>query len=104
MPTKDGVGRDDRCDLGEGPATDGLASNRESTPLVVSQPQSSATELLLQDTVFFSEVFDHRILPARDPAGHGGDQDLPGVKGCCHSLMMTNPKDNRQLFPAVETG
>jgi hypothetical protein len=35
---------------------------------------------LLENSVLLSEVFDDGILLAADPAGQGGNEDLPGVE------------------------
>ena len=69
MPTKDGVGSDERRNFGEGPSPDGLAPNRKPATLIIGQPESFAPELLLQDAVLFSEVFDGCVLLATNPAG-----------------------------------
>ena len=104
MPAEDGVGRDDRSDFSEKPATDSLAPDREPTPLIVREPQAPATEWLLQNAVLLSKILDDCVLLTSNPAGHGGDEDLPGVKDRGHPFMMPNPEDNRQLFRAFETG
>ena len=80
VPTKAGVGSDKRCNLGESPSPDGLAADREPPTLIVGQPESSASELLLEDSVFLAEIFDDRILLTGDPAGERGHEDLPGLK------------------------
>ena len=69
VPAKDGVGSDERGNLGEGPSSNGLATDGKSAALIVSQPESPATDLLLQDTILLAEVLDDRILLASDPAG-----------------------------------
>lgn len=74
MPTKNGVGRDERSDFGEDLSVDCLASNGQSTSLIVCQAESSATKLLLQDTVLLAEILDDRILLAANPASHGGNE------------------------------
>ena len=77
MPTKDGVGGDERSNLGEGASSNSLASHGQSASLVVGQPESSAAELLLQEPILLAEILDDRILLTGDPAGQGGDEDLP---------------------------
>ena len=91
-------------DLGESPSPDGFTPNRESAALVVGQSKPSATELLLEDTVLFSEVVDHRVLLARDPSGHGGHEDLPWMEHCRHPLIVASPAAVRQLSVGGETG
>jgi hypothetical protein len=46
----------------------------------IGQSEPSATELLLEDPVLLPQVFDGGFLLACDPAGHGGDEDLPWMK------------------------
>ena len=104
MPTKDGVWRDDRRNLGEGPSSDSLAPNGKSSALMIGQPEPSATELLLENAVFLMEVFDDRILLAADPASQGSDEDLPGVKDNRHRVIVATLRDNRQLSAGGETG
>ncbi len=103
MPTKDGVGSDKRSNFGEGASSDGFTSNRESAALSVGQPESPVPELLREDSVLLSEVFDDRILLSGDPTGHGGDEDLPGLKDNGHRLIVPTLRDNRQLSAGGET-
>jgi hypothetical protein len=104
MPTKDGVWRDDRRDFGEGSSSDGLAPHGQSASLTVGQSESSATELLLQNSVLLVEVLDDRILLAADPASQSGHQDLPGLKNNGHRGIVATPRNNRQLSAGGETG
>ncbi len=80
MPTQDGVGRDERSNFGEGLSADGLAADSKTATLIIGQPESSVPELLLEDSVLLSEVFDDCVLMAADPAGQGGNEDLPGLE------------------------
>ena len=77
VPTKDGVGGDERRDLGQHPSSDRLTAHGKPSALRARQPESLAPELLLQDTIHFPEIVDDRVLLARDPTGHGGYEDLP---------------------------
>ncbi len=104
MPTKNGVWRDDRCDFGKGASSDGLAPHGESASLIVGQAESSATELLLEDSILFTEVLDDRILLAADPASEGGNKDLPGLKDGGHPSIVARPWSIRQLLLAVQVG
>ncbi len=85
---QDGVRRDERCNLGEGASPDGLPADREPATLIVGQPESSATELLLQDAVLFSEILDDCVLMAADPAREGGHEDLPGLEYSGHLSIV----------------
>ncbi len=102
MPTQDGVRRDERCNLGEGASPDGLAPNRKPTTLIVGQAESSTPELLLQDAVLFSEIFDDCVLMAADPAGHGGNKDLPGLEHSGHLSIVARWRSIWQLSLAVQ--
>ncbi len=104
MPTQDGVRRDERCNLGEGASTDGLAADRQPATLIVGQPESSATELLLQDAVLLSEVFDDCVLMAADPTGEGGHEDLPGLEDGGHPSILPTQHASEQLSADWQTG
>jgi len=69
VPTKDGVGSDDRRHRDERPSSDGFTPNREFAALVVGQSESSATELSPKNSVLLSGVFDECVLMVADPAG-----------------------------------
>jgi hypothetical protein len=104
VPTKDGVGSDERSNFGEGPSSNGLAADGESASLRVGQSESSATELLLENTILLSEILDDRILLAAHPAGQGGDEDLPGLKDGGHPSIVARQWSIRQLSLAVQVG
>ena len=88
VPTKDGVGSDKRSGLGEGPSSNSLAANRKPATLIVGQSESFTSELLFQDAVLFSEIFDDSVLLATDPSGKGGDEDLPGLEDSGHLSIV----------------
>jgi hypothetical protein len=104
VPTKDGVWRDDRRDVGKGASSDGLAPHGQSASLIVGQAESSATELLLEDSVLLAEVLDGRILLAADPASQGGNEDLPRLKYGGHPSIVARQWSIRQLSLAVRVG
>jgi hypothetical protein len=103
VPTKDGVGRDERCDFGESASANGFASHGESSALSVGQAEPSAAELLLQDAILLAEILDDRILSAANPAGHGCDEYLPRLKDGGHWPIMPTSRDIRQLSVSSET-
>ncbi len=72
--------------------------------LSVGQSKSLATKLLLEDSVLLAEVFDNRIMLTGDPAGQGGNEDLPRLKDDGHPLILPTPRANRQLSAGGETG
>ena len=104
VPTKDGVGSDERSNVGEGASSDGLPSHGKPSALIVGQSKSLATELLLQDTVLFSEIVDDRVLLPANPACHGGDEDLPGLKDDGHPGIVARKESIRQLSSTVRIG
>ena len=104
MPTKDGVGRDERGNFGEGASANGLTSHGQSAALIVGQPESTATDLLFQDSILLAEVLDDRVLLTSDPAGHGGDEDLPRLKDDDHPEIVAQTVSIGQLSSDVEVG
>jgi hypothetical protein len=80
VPTEDSVGRDERGKFGEGASPDGFSPDRKPATLIVGQAESPATELLLQDAILLAEILDDRILLATNPAGQGGNEDLPRLE------------------------
>ena len=104
VPTKNGVGSDKRRNFGEGPSPDCFAADCEPPPLIVSQLEPLATELLLEDTVLFLEIFDDCILMAADPAGHGGNKDLPRLEDGGHPLIVARQRNIRQLSLSAQVG
>ena len=100
MPTKDGIGSNERSNFGESPSPNGLAPYSKSSALTVRQSESSAIELLLEDSVLLTEKLDDRILLTSDPAGQGGNKDLPGLKDDCHPAIVAFGSRNGQLSGA----
>ncbi len=97
VPTEDGVGSDERGDFGKGTAADCFASHGQSASLIIGQPESSATELLLENSVLLSEVFDDCILLAADPTGERSNEDLPGMEDGGHPQIVARQRSIRQL-------
>ena len=97
VPSEDGVGSDERRNLGESPSADCFAAYGKSAALVVGQSEPSSTELLLEGSVLLPEGFDDRILLACDPTGHRGHEDLPGIKHRCHPRIVAKSETDRQL-------
>ena len=77
-----------RSYFGESTSPNGLTAYGESPSLRVGQSKSSATELLLENVILFAEIVDHRILVATNPAGQGGDEDLPRLDHGCHPSIV----------------
>jgi hypothetical protein len=97
VPAEDRVGSDERSDFGKSAPSDKLAADGKSSALGVGQSKSFRTELLLENSVFLSEIFDDRVLLTGDPSGHCGYEDLPGLKNECHPEIVVLGDHNRQL-------
>ncbi len=95
VPTKDGVRSDERGDFGKGAAADSLAADSKAATLTISQAEPSSTELLLEDSILLPEVVDDRVLLTRDPSGHGGYEDLPGMEYRRHPRIVAKPETDR---------
>jgi len=104
VPTKDSVRGNKRRNLGKSASPDGLAADCKPATLIVGEPESSATELLLQDAVFFSEVFDNRILLTGDPAGHGGNKGMQRLNDGGHPSILPTQHDSEQPSAGWQTG
>jgi hypothetical protein len=55
-PADDGVGSYEKGNLGEGLSADGLTPHGESAALIVGEPESSATERLLEDAILLAQI------------------------------------------------
>ena len=97
MPAQDRIGNNERGDVGKCSSAQCLAEHGQPPALVVGQSEALSAELLFQDAVLLAEVLDGGILLARDPAGHGRDEDLPSVENRCHSTMVARSVIDRQL-------
>ncbi len=104
MPAEYGVWSDERSNCNKGSSPNGLAAYGKSSALIVSQSKPSATELLLQNAIFLAEELDDGILLAADPASHGGNEDLPGLKGGGHPLILPTCHDSEQLSTDWQAG
>jgi len=101
VPTEDSIGSDERGDLGEGASANSFAQHSQSATLIVCEPESSATELLLEDAILLAEILNDRILLAADPAREGRDQNLPGLKDDGHPGIVARRESDRQLSSTV---
>ena len=52
---------------------------------------------LLQDAVLLSEILDHPVLLAGNPAGEGRNEDLPRLEHGRHPRMLADRPDGGQL-------
>jgi serine/threonine protein kinase len=100
MPTKDRIGSDERSNFSEDVSSDGLALDSKPAALGVGQPESSTTELLFKDSVLLPEEFDNRILMVSDPAGQGGNENLPRLNDGGHPLIVACGRSTRTAIPS----
>jgi hypothetical protein len=71
--------------------------------LIVGQPESFTTELLLEGSILLSEIFDDCVLLLADPTGKRCHEDLPGLEDGGHRLILPTLQDNRQLLAGWQT-
>ena len=76
VPGQQRVGRHNRGDIPQDAASECPGFRRESTALVVREPQTSGPELFPQDAVLFLEIVDDIALLLVHPTGER-DQDEP---------------------------
>ena len=78
MPAKDRVRRDDRRQLEQGLATNGLSFHSQQSTLVIVEEQSLATELLQQSIDLSILELDDLLLTLVEEAADGHKQNVPG--------------------------
>jgi hypothetical protein len=78
VPLEVVVGRDVGTDLGEQPAAQGLAPDRQAPPLIVAEPQPPAAELLAEHPVLFAQILDRSLLAIAEPPGEDRGEELKG--------------------------
>ena len=71
MPSKNGIGRDERHHLAQRGASEPLPQHRETAPLRIVQPQPACGQLCFQRAIVLAKERDHVGLPA----AQGRDQD-----------------------------
>ncbi len=81
-----------------------LCLHGQSASLIIGQPESPATELLLENSVLLSEIFDDCVLLAADPTGERCHKDLPGLEDGGHPSIVAPKRSIRKLSLAVQTG
>jgi len=64
-------------DLFQGFPAERLAVGRESSTLVVSEPEPLPAELFLEAPVLLAQIFNRRLLVLVDPASEDRDEELP---------------------------
>ena len=79
MPGKKRIGCHKRLQLIKCPATKHLGLHGQSYPLFIGESKLLTFELILEHTVLFDEIVDHRLLLAVKPAGQGNYEDVEGL-------------------------
>jgi hypothetical protein len=67
MPSKNGVGRDERRHVSQHGASESLTQDRESATLRIGQSQPAPSQLCFQRPIFFAKEGDHTMLLALQP-------------------------------------
>ena len=88
VPPQDRIRREQRADFFESLATEDLAFDRQSTPLIIVQQDAFLAELLFEDLVFGSQVFNHFLLLAIDPTSEDDDIKLLRLKYDIHDRSI----------------
>lgn len=73
---------DNRCDVREESTAEALAHDGETPTFVVAQPNTSGTELRLQDAILFQEEFDGIALFPFEPAEQRRDNQVQRKHTC----------------------
>jgi transposase InsO family protein len=76
MPSKDGVGGDERRHVLQYGASEPLPEHRETPALSIRQPQPAAGQLRFQGAIFLAQERDHITLLSFEPSEQRGEQHL----------------------------
>ena|ERR1017187_3002691 len=105
VPTQQGLWRYNCGDLSQEFATKYFGPGRQSTALVVVEPQSPPPELLAKHFVLFAKVIDGLQVAFVHPSGHG-DQQEPGTDPelwASESIIVSMPwAANRRQFEQIQ--
>ena len=80
MPTQDRIRCEQRAEFLQPFAAEDLTLQRESSTLVIVQQDSLLAELFLEHLILGSQILDHFLLLAIDPAGENHQVELPGLE------------------------
>jgi hypothetical protein len=97
MPAQDRVGSDERGNFEESSTADLLSADSQPATRIIGQSESSAAELLSENSVFLAEILDYGVLMTADPAREAGDEDLPWLEHDSHPRIVTKWAVGRQL-------
>jgi len=76
MPSKNGIGRHQRCHVTQYGPSETLSEHGQAPALHIIQPQSKAGQLCFQCTILLAKKRDHIALLALEPSKQGREQDL----------------------------
>ena len=76
IPAQDRVRRDDARDLSEDSPAELLPTYGEPTPLCVGQAERTTAQLLPEDAILLTEIFDQIFLVTIQPAGDRKDKEV----------------------------
>jgi hypothetical protein len=99
MPTQDRVGCEQSSDFFEQLATQHFATDRQPAPLIVVEQNSLLAKLLFEDLIFNSQVVDHVLLLAIDPAGKKNEHQMPRLENECHQRAILGEESLRLSTP-----
>jgi hypothetical protein len=88
VPSQDRVECHDGCDLRQYASTELLALRRETSALVVGQPNAPSPQLRSEDTVLFDQVLDDSLLVEVDPSSEGHEQQSERVEIGRHQPIL----------------
>ena len=91
MPGEDRVGRHDRGDRLEDPATERTALPSETAALGVGEPEPRLPELRTEDPILLEEVVDHAALVTVHPAGEDGGEEGERRARAVHPARVSSP-------------
>jgi hypothetical protein len=86
VPRQQGVRRHDRGDVPQDAAAEGLGSCRQSSALIVGEPQPSGAELFAENAVLLLKMVDGIALLLVQPTGER-DQDEPERVGAVGAYL-----------------
>ena len=93
IPAQKRIGCEHGANLGQRFSTQSFGLDGESAALFVREPESFAAKLCSEHTVFFSDVFDHGLLIAVDPASQAVQQELEMVGHHEYEGITLGPND-----------
>ncbi|TNF80791.1 MAG: hypothetical protein EP299_02400 [Acidobacteria bacterium] len=94
----------DRGNLLQRSPAESLPLGREPPSLVVSEPESLSTELLLEDSILLAQVLDRRVLMLVDPACEDRDKELPWLEDLSHPPSLRLLPSAARLHLALAKG